>query len=59
MGLGKTIQVIGLILANRPPATRGPHCTLIVAPNELVMENWKTEIDKAVVTATLAVAKWQ
>jgi SNF2 family DNA or RNA helicase len=63
MGLGKTMQTIGLILAN-PPGMKirkglkskpaGPRCTLIVSP-VMPMEHWKTEIKTVVKTNALKV----
>ena len=58
MGLGKTIQTIGLILSSRPAGVRSypikrdmpiihnaPRCTLIIAPLS-VMVNWMQEFNK-------------
>jgi SNF2 family DNA or RNA helicase len=52
MGLGKSIQTIGLMLAN-PPAVQGEltsksnmtHCTLIVGPKG-TLKHWENEIPK-------------
>lgn len=59
MGLGKTLQTIGLILSSRPTGVRSypikrdmpdtPRCTLIVAPVS-VMANWAQEFKKFVNT---------
>lgn len=65
MGLGKSIQTIGLILSNPPkgityPVNRkailsSPCCTLIVCPVS-VMSNWTLQIDSHVAPNTLHVA---
>jgi SNF2 family DNA or RNA helicase len=58
MGLGKTLQTIGLILSSRPTGVRSypikndlpldtPRCTLIVAPVS-VMATWAQEFEKYV-----------
>lgn len=60
MGLGKTLQSIGVILSNPPTGVESypikkpkggdfkyPRCTIIVAPVS-VMANWQMEIDKFV-----------
>lgn len=62
MGLGKTVQTIGLIMSNPPEGRDGkkrypykkpttqiqpPRCTLIVSPVS-VMSNWKMEFNKFV-----------
>ena len=62
MGLGKTLQTIGLIMGNPPEGRDGkkkypykkptsqiqaPRCTLIVSPVS-VMSNWKMELRKFV-----------
>jgi SNF2 family DNA or RNA helicase len=54
MGLGKTLQTIGLILSN-PPGKGAARCTLIVAP-VTVMSNWKIQIEKFVKPGQLNVA---
>ena len=69
MGLGKTIQTIGLILSSRPAGVRSypikrdmpiihnaPRCTLIIAPVS-VMANWMQEFNKFVNTDDKEVLK--
>jgi SNF2 family DNA or RNA helicase len=45
MGLGKTIQVLALLLAQRRAAAAGRGPSLLVAPASL-LANWKSEIDR-------------
>lgn len=52
MGLGKTVQMISLILAHRPE--KKPRSTLIVVPLALV-EQWRLEIEEKTRDDTLAV----
>lgn len=63
MGLGKTLQTLGLILGNPPEGhayghnadwAEGPICTLIVCPVS-VISNWNTQIDDYVRMGTFRV----
>lgn len=56
MGLGKTLQSIGLVLAN-PPKPNAPKTTLIVCPVS-VMPNWIQQIEHHVQADTLKVAMY-
>jgi SWI/SNF-related matrix-associated actin-dependent regulator of chromatin subfamily A3 len=42
---GKTLQAIGLILAN-PPGNDEPTCTLIVCPVSVMAASWRMQIDQ-------------
>lgn len=68
MGLGKTVQAIGLILTNPPEnhvyapkakfsAVNGPFATLIVSPVS-VMGNWVHQIEEHVKPGVLRVSTY-
>jgi SNF2 family DNA or RNA helicase len=44
MGLGKTIEFIALIKGHPPPKKSGNRTTLVVSPNEQVMDHWERQI---------------
>jgi SWI/SNF-related matrix-associated actin-dependent regulator of chromatin subfamily A3 len=55
MGLGKTLQAIGLILSNRTKAADAFKTTLILCPVS-VMSNWTQQIEEHIQPETLKVA---
>ena len=46
MGLGKTVQTLGLILYNPPSRPSDPICNVIVCPNRTIIDSWMNEIEK-------------
>ena len=63
MGLGKTLQALGLILSNPPVSAAdstgnpAPNCTLIVCPKS-VISTWQMEIEKFVQPGALRVVQF-
>jgi len=58
MGLGKTIQTIGLMLSNMPDEDSEAHCNLIVAPLS-VLANWRIQIHQFVEPGMLKVEEYR
>jgi SNF2 family DNA or RNA helicase len=56
MGIGKTLQMIALILSNRKPRDEKEYCktTLIVLPVSLI-DQWRLEIENKTYEGSLSV----
>ena len=54
MGLGKSLQALGLILTNAPASTSEPRTTLIICPVS-VMSNWVMQVEQHLLPNTLKV----
>jgi SWI/SNF-related matrix-associated actin-dependent regulator of chromatin subfamily A3 len=57
MGLGKSIQALGLIVTNSPKDANVPRTTLIVCPTS-VMSSWVKQIEQHLEAGTLKVSQY-
>ena len=58
MGLGKTLEALTLIVTNPPHSGLSPRCTLVVCPNESVVQTWLDELEKHFKKNALCVEKY-